>query len=160
HDPTRQRSVAFGLSANSQLATWEWDGVTWSKIGTATQPPSRQRHAMAWDAARQRVVLYGGMLGTAGPVASDLWEWDGASWTQRARAWGPRGRGGRSMAYDEARRRLVVFGGSAFGATAPLQDTWEWDGNAWSMASSSGPGRRWDAAMSYDPLRRRTWLHG
>src|SRR5436309_145576 len=91
----------------------------------------RDRHAMAYDSARGRVVLFGGSgLG-------DTWEWDGTSWTQRASS-GPPPRYKHAMAYDSARGRVVLFGGD--GAAGPyLADTWEWDGTAWTQRSPSGP---------------------
>jgi hypothetical protein len=33
-----------------------------------------------------------------------------------------------AMAYDEARRRVVLFGGAGAGSFGELSDTWEWDG--------------------------------
>ena len=33
------------------------------------------------------------------------------------------------MAYDEARRRVVLFGGD--GEAGMLDDTWEWNGRQW-----------------------------
>jgi hypothetical protein len=41
------------------------------------------------------------------------------------------------MAYDAARRRVVLHGG--YGETAELTDTWEWDGTRWERRSASGP---------------------
>lgn len=53
--------VAFGGSdGTSALAdTWKWDGAAWAKL-TATGPSARLSAAMAFDASRGRVVLYGG----------------------------------------------------------------------------------------------------
>jgi hypothetical protein len=36
-------------------------------------------HALAYDADRRRVVLFGGQ--TAGATVEETWEWDGLTWT-------------------------------------------------------------------------------
>ena len=36
---------------------------------------------MVYDSSRQLVLLYGGRMGAA-PAFSDLWAWDGATWTK------------------------------------------------------------------------------
>ena len=62
--------------------TWSWDGTMWRRLAT-TGPSQRIVSAMAYDAGRQRVVLFGG----AGPGGeppydshADVWEWDGSQW--------------------------------------------------------------------------------
>jgi hypothetical protein len=40
--------------------TWGWDGVSWVQRNPATIPTPRSSHAMAYDTARQRIVLFGG----------------------------------------------------------------------------------------------------
>ena len=47
--------------------------------------PMGSGHQMVYDAARGRVVLFGGSL--SGPALADTWEWDGVSWRSRAQAW-------------------------------------------------------------------------
>jgi hypothetical protein len=56
-DTGRGRLVMF-----ADGATWEWDGITWTKRITATTPPARDFHAMAYDSARRRTVVFGGGL--------------------------------------------------------------------------------------------------
>ena len=66
------------------------------------------------------------------------------------------------MAYDAARGRTVLFGGT----TAPrpdtpsLGDTWEWDGQRWTRINVTGPSARDHTQMVYDPARRVIVLHG
>src|SRR5262245_60363669 len=70
----------------------------------------RSNAAMAYDSDRQRMVLFGGNLGSAG-LFGDTWEWDGASWAHRSAAVVPPARTNHAMVYDAARRRVVLFGG-------------------------------------------------
>src|SRR4029079_15743716 len=80
---------------------------------------------MAYDAARERVVLF---------RRGDTWEWDGVGWAWRNSAAGPTARSAQALAYDAARQRVVLFGGYSNGY---LGDTWEWDGVSWAQRSSS-----------------------
>ena len=64
---------------------WQWDGVHWTEIRmTGATPGYRNVAAMAYDAARDKTVLYGGYgceRGTEGcKVLDDTWEWDGKRW--------------------------------------------------------------------------------
>jgi hypothetical protein len=60
-------------------ATWAGSGGRWARLD-APGPSARSGHALAFDAARGRVVLFGGGDGT-GRLA-DTWEWDGTQWSR------------------------------------------------------------------------------
>src|SRR5262249_44097615 len=63
------------------------------------------------------------------------------------------------MAFDEARGRTVLFGGTS--GSALYDDTWEWDGVDWTMASPPAhPSARIYHAMAYDRQRARAVLVG
>jgi hypothetical protein len=181
YDAARARVVLFGgLGACGSSAstpcgdTWTWDGVTWTQATPGTAPPARYDHALAYDAARERVVLFGGYGATAGTCGavghrqcSDTWEWDGATWRESRPAAAPAARSGHAMAYDEARQRTVLFGGDAAEAAAcdgfspRCSDTWEWDGATWTpIRPVVGPVGRVKPAMAYDPSRGRVVLYG
>lgn len=119
-------------------------------------PQPRAAHAMAFDGARQRVVLFGGDS-LAGMLYGDTWVWDGESWTQ-VQDIGPSARAFHAVAYDSVRSRVVLFGGRT-GASA-LGDTWEWDGDDWTQVEDSGPPKRYGHAMAFDALRQRVVLFG
>jgi len=131
HDPTRCRIILFGgLPAGPLIAlndTWEYDGTTWTQVNTPASPIGRWAHAMAYDAARHRVVLFGG-YGPVYPQGSqlgDTWEYDGNTWVQVFSDVSPTPREQHAMAYDLVRQRVVLFGGfrnpGGFGG-----DTWEY----------------------------------
>lgn len=126
---------------------------------SAAAPAPRWAHAMAFDRARGKLVMFGGNF----PQTGDTWEWDGEVWEQRTPVGRPRDRYLASMAYDARRGRTVLFGGNAVSASATrLDDTWEWDGTSWTEASPSGvgPSRRLGASMAYDELNRQVVLFG
>ena len=63
------------------------------------------------------------------------------------------------MAFDESRGVVVLFGGNDGGG--PLQDTWEWDGLAWSLRDvTPKPEARAGHALVYDSARQRVVLMG
>lgn len=168
YDAGRQRIVLFGgidrVGLGHGLAdTWEWDGTTWTERMSATSPPGRQGHAMAYDAARQRVVVFGGMTWGAKPgdltIVGDTWEWDGEAWAKRAPPASPSPRMDAAMAYDIARHRVVLFGGNADAAVT--NDLWDWDGSTWVRRTTvTAPAARTGAAMATDIARASVVLYG
>jgi hypothetical protein len=144
-------------------------GFMFSPIAAGAQPTPaesltvRNAHAMTFDNARARVMLFGGA--DESRVLGDLWEWDGKNWNQVS-ATGPAPRTFPTMAYDSDRKRLVVFGGNRvlFGdendSDTFLNDTWEWDGERWREIKTTTPSARAEACMVYDAARKRTSLFG
>lgn len=71
---------------------------------------------MAYDAARNAVVLFGGQDAVTSNYRSDTWELTGSTWTSAAiRARGIPARTLITMAYDSRSKRVVVFGGTDSG---------------------------------------------
>lgn len=164
YDSARNRIVLFGgfpagTSASEALAdTWEWDGTTWMEVTPALSPPPRALHGMVYDAARDRVVLFGGRA-PDGTALADTWEWDGRTWTDVTQAAGPPARLWAAMVNDSGRGRVVLFGG--YGADGRLADTWEWNGTTWTNVTPAvGPGARGPCAMAFDSRRGRIVLFG
>jgi hypothetical protein len=162
YDSARARVVLFGgrgpagNPAGNLADTWEWDGSAWLRRTPGNSPHARSFHAMAYDSARARVVLFGG--GGPSSYSGDTWEWDGSTWIERTTATRPESRRGHAMAYDSARGRVVLFGGG--NPTTPLADTWEWDGNSWTTPAASYPPPRTYHAMAYDSARGRVVMFG
>jgi hypothetical protein len=75
-----------GIMQGRQALTWQWNGASWTRSLGAPPVPQRVSHAMAYDARRKRVVMFGGHAGTlagrSGEIYGDTWEWDGASWVK------------------------------------------------------------------------------
>jgi len=100
-----------------------------SSAGSGANPSGRMSAAMAYDAARGEVVMFGGH-GASG-VLGDTWTWDGSGWTQQHPAESPLPREQAAMAFDPVGGRVILFGGTAPSQAAPLDDTWSWDGSNW-----------------------------
>ncbi len=156
YDSVRATSVMFGGQGPLAGDTWEWDGEAWNLM-SLSGPSARFGHAMAFDAASQVTVLFGGSQ-TANTFDGQTWKWDGESWTLASTS-GPAPRRDHAIAYDSARQSTVLFGG----LTAPLSysdETWEWDGYAWTPHDVAGPSERTGHAMAYDAARGVTVLFG
>ena len=131
--------------------------TNWLLRSPATSPSALSGHAMAYDSARDRVVLFGGTAASGN--VSDTWEWDGTNWAQRYSIASPSKRTVHVMAYDSARGRVVLFGG--LNGSTLLGDTWEWDGSNWSQQSPvTNPSARYQHKMAYDSARGRVVLFG
>lgn len=164
-DEARGRQVTFGgLSTGVGIApfpctngTWEWNGLDWVERFPMTSPPPRCWNSIAYDGARQRVVMFGGIDVSGNPTA-ETWEWDGVDWTLRTPVTSPSPRREQGMAWDEDRGRVVLFGGWN---GAALADVWEWDGTNWTerLPPLSPPAQR-HPVMAYDKVTRRMVVVG
>lgn len=172
-DVERQVSILFGgldqTSGQSLADTWAWDGAVWRPEHPAKEPPGRIAHAAAYDQAHGQVVLFGGETTLGGDLSagtgnmSDTWTWNGQDWSLQATAGGPTARVGASATYDRARKLVLLFGGAiglGYGLR-PVNDTWSWDGKAWTQQHPiSSPLARGSAAMAYDDARAEVVLFG
>ena len=95
--------------------------TAWTQLQPAASPSARVGHAMAYELARDRVVLFGGQ-DVKGRL-NDTWTFDGVSWALATPALAPQPRAGHPLAYDLGRARTVLFGGIGIG-TGVLGDTW------------------------------------
>jgi hypothetical protein len=164
YDSGRGRFVLFGGWDGSQYRndTWEFDGQTWRQVVTPHAPSVRIGFGMAYDSGRGRVLLFGGSSSQWADYLGDTWEFDGADWAQIATAAAPAPRRSFGMEYDAGRGRTVLFGGiGEAGLFAPLGDTWEYDGAAWTQqtpAQSPSPRGNY-GGLVYDSARGRLILH-
>ncbi len=141
-----------GCSSHCLQEEARWDALT--------EPPPlpRARHAMAYDRARKRLVLFGGKNDDG--ELDDTWEFDGSDWIYVPTLVTPPARLYHVMAYDEVRQQVVMFGGSAPG-TVLLDDTWTWDGATWTNKTTPvHPSARYGAAMAFDAARGEVVLFG
>lgn len=151
YDTRRKRVVLHGGMGVTNREdrrgdTWEWDGKSWRQM-TDTSVGTRDHHAMAYDEARGKMVMFGGVKADD-HLATGTWEWDGVKWTQVATE-GPGGRAHFAMVYDGKRKQVVLFGGLDEGYKKP-NDTWTWDGKTWRKLNEEGPPRRTHHRMAFD----------
>ena len=151
YDPAHGNVVMFGgqtdhFNGAAMADTWTWDGTDWHRE-TATGPSARFGAAGGYDPIHQQVVMFGGgdeMSGTMTVDMGDTWIWNGSSWTPATPAVVPPKRHRAGMAWDAARKRLVLVGGTT-GIVVSHADSWEWDGQAWQLIPANG------SFASYEP---------
>ena len=120
-------------------------------------PLGRTAPGMAYDAARQEVVMFGGFNGGNG--LGDTWVWRGGNWIRLQPATSPPDRWSHKMVWDQARGEVVLFGGTR--NTGRLADTWTWNGTTWTQKSpATSPSARDGYAMAYDAARQRVVVFG
>jgi len=158
-------SIQVSSATTSGLDTWQWRNGAWSLLQTATRPPIRSWPAMAFDSARQRAVLFGGMSNNALASLADTWLWDGAQWSAPPLGVSPPPRFQHAMTFDSVRQEVVLFGGMAFNSSGSVvvffQDTWTWNGTAWQQRTpASQPSARRGAGLAFDRVRGRAVLFG
>ena len=155
-----------GYSGSSLGDTWTFNGASWQEISDGPAP--RSSAAAVWDESAGRLLMFGGhrtlKSGPNGPgeTLADTWEHDGQQFLPGPAP--PAGlvpREGHAMVWDSARSVAVLFGGRDETET-PLDDTWFYDGTAWTPGPSAPAGlaARGGHAMAYDDGRDVTVLLG
>lgn len=142
--------VGLPLAAQSQVADWR------------QVQPAVSRHAVAYDSVRGCTVLFGGAadgrLNEPELLQGDTWELDGSRWLRRDMATAPSPRIEHAMAFDLARGQVVLFGGRD--GSNVLDDTWTYDGTAWTHLVIPAPPARSQHTLVHDVWRSRTVLFG
>jgi hypothetical protein len=172
YDAARGVTMLFGgvnTLTGSSAQTWEWDGRNWTLVcGSAGVggsgpgcPVGRWWQAMTYDSARNVTIVFGGTRGVQDSLAN-MQLWDGATWGSPVFPpdQEPSPRQGHAMVFDAARSVAVLFGGHD--ANGVMNDTWEWDGTAWTQVTPAGavPPARWGHTFVYDLVRGVSVLAG
>ncbi|MCU1346578.1 MAG: Esterase [Acidimicrobiia bacterium] len=143
--------VMFGGNdgnGNPRDETWTWDGADWTLQHPLHSPPTTGQADMAYDAAHQTTVMFGGYDGNQ--ITATTWLWDGTDWTEANPAHHPAARYNSGLAYDATNSNVVLFGGTPSYMTMPFNDTWTWDGTDWTdQQPQNSPSDGGDPAMAY-----------
>lgn len=150
------RSLIAVLSACGLAA------AQWQQPSLTTSPGPLVGPAMAGN-LNGTILLSGGDTGSfpAG-LTTASWLYAQGAW-QPVASTGPSGRTEAQLVYDALRQVWVLYGGwtSLFSIGQGNDQTWEFDGTAWSQAApTSSPGGFWKHAMCYDIVRGVTVLFG
>ncbi|MCB9655458.1 MAG: hypothetical protein H6729_15160 [Deltaproteobacteria bacterium] len=133
----------------------------WTAVAVLDKPPPLARPALAYDEARKRIVLFGGIRAQTSMASAALWEYDGTTWTEMCDPCDPGTRVGHGLVYDRARAKVVMIGGLDQGGVAH-NDVWTWDGTAWDLEPATGeaPDPIAHFGMVYDPSGGRILVVG
>ena len=163
YDAESDRMILFGGWDPKNLTddgafneTWAYDYNTnmWTKMEPEVSPPGRFRHAMAYDAGSDRVILWGGH----GPVTVDVssvWAYDynTDTWEELESSGAPSPVQGAAV-YDAAADRIILY------AERELW-TFDYDTNTWTQLSDSPtPGKLLGHAMVCSDEADRVILFG
>jgi hypothetical protein len=128
YDPIRDRALVFGgfngSSYPSDIRALSLAGTpTWTQLApTGTPPTARKDHSAIYDSVRDRMLVFGGYASGYPTEVRALSLAGTPAWTQLApTGTPPSGRESHTAIYDQARDRMVVFGG--YGGSS-LNDVW------------------------------------
>jgi len=109
--------------AGSLADLWKWNGATWEQIHSAGPTFTE---GMALVSAESGLLVVGGGTGAVALGAPlKVWRFTGSGWSELPGT-GPTVKVGSWVAYDVARRKLVLFGGAIPDGTAS-SELWEFD---------------------------------
>jgi hypothetical protein len=145
-------AVIFGGAyVGAKNDTWSYAGHAWSRL-VPTSPAGRVAAAMAWDSAKQEVVLYGGYDPTGPLYYTDTWTFVGGVWTPHVTKKDPGPLVYAMMSDDPTDGYVVLFGGVRPNGTSPC-GTWAFTGAKWTevvSACASQPVPRYAGGMTFD----------
>lgn len=148
--------------------TWVFhiDDGSWEQRTPVPTPTELVDANAAYDALRDRVVLWGGGNADFVPM-NEVWSYDANTDTwhfhETASETAPPGRVGSEMVYDASADKFVIFGGLDLEAGSYLAETWllDMETEAWTLLESDeAPRGRNFIGLAYDPNTERVYLWG
>lgn len=152
--------VLFNAGSSNSFAA----GEQWRELTQARMSP-RTAASAVYDAARQQMVLFGGVDGT-GTLQDEVWALDltplSETWTRLQHGLGPSPRTQHTAVYDIVNERMIIFGGRT--ARGELEDdVWALDLSLdipqWTRLPD-GPAPREEHTAIYDQANQRMIVFG
>ncbi len=169
YDAPRDRLIVFGgFDGELRNDTWALSFKSpsqWIRLTPSGSPPTPRRgHVAVYDAARERMIVFGGY---DGGYRSDVWSLTLSrtpAWSKLASSGSPPAqRYASSAIVDPVRDRLVIFGGD--NGSVRLNDAWALSlglGPSWTRIETATPrpGVRAGHSGIYDPAQDRLIVFG
>ncbi len=153
---TQLQQIACIIQNDSNL--FAWNGVDWYIAAEFGEDPPvyyRSGYACAYDPVREKLVLFGGFVGSN--EENDTWEWDGVTWTEIFPEHRPKKQESHGMIYFDKAGKILLFGIDEYNDSQPPHECYlyYWDGIDWEFFVPAGGllGDRGAFAKSYDPVR-------
>jgi hypothetical protein len=151
--------VVTPTSIDGVVRTWELINGAWTLQATT----SSTLGGPSWPMTRQATGAFRSATGDFLVLAptNQLWRWNGQSWSELPSLPG-QVRHRATMAYDSHRDVMIVFGGVTLAPPYILfNETWEFDGKAWSQVNTAtAPSPRDKVGMTYDSHRMKVVMFG
>ncbi len=181
YDPASNRMIVFGgrdadgknlndvwvlVNANGLVGASQWMNLI--PNGASGSPPARSGHSTVYDAANNRLIIFGGCGGYCVPVLNDVWVLTNANGLGGTPVWsqvsivgnGPPARTSAAASYDASGSYLIIVGGQDGSADpcSTFSDIWTLsipnspgEPTGWTQRSASGPPGLDGAAAAYSP---------
>jgi len=167
YDSIKNRLLVFGgKNENGDLLNdlWSWDGTNWELLaeGDPADPAPRQSHRLIFNNDNGDFFLFGGS-NNDGQALNDTWIFSGEQWMELKSENTPPPRLQHTMAYDQGRKKVVLFGGFSRneGSKVIYGDTWEWQiKEGWKLMDDNDQLARDHHAMAYDNNSKKIILFG
>jgi hypothetical protein len=168
YDSAADRLLLFGGQTTDDVVRndlWQWTVARgWQQLHPAgASPTARHGVLAAFDARRQRLVLFGGTIDGAGGC-DELWGFDGSPWgaVEPLTTWPePRFNKPQSIAYHPLLGAVVFYGGYRGSISAQFDDMWSWDGSVMQRLCAGCTGQaRGGSGFAYDEVTGRLVLQG
>jgi hypothetical protein len=166
YDSDRNRIILYGgqqFNSTTEVLdalhdTWEFDGTTWTKVGTDGQAQAG-KPMLVYDAARKQTIL----LGVKTDNTTVMYGYDAPThaWTEIKPEKLPTCVNEAAMVYESRSGKTLVIGGVCSITTPSSDQTWEWDGTNWTEVDvTNDPSRASGYALAYDSLRNEVIIFG
>jgi hypothetical protein len=158
YDAARDVIVSYGGFASDSFecdqSTFEWDGFFWI-LREVGPPPNCHHFRMTYDAASERILIFGGQVLDNAPV-HDVFAWDGSEWTL-VTSDGPVSRAHFGFVNDPNHGQVLLYGGYDGGM---YEDFWSLRDGVWEQLEIAGPGTRSHFGMAYDSTANELYIYG
>ncbi|MBX3462103.1 MAG: hypothetical protein KF830_02955 [Planctomycetes bacterium] len=147
-------AIALSLTVSSLTAQW-------TQAAPAASPTARSGATMCTTPAGN-VILFGGSLNFG--ATNQTWSYNGTTWTQVTTTGTPQARSNMDLVYDPTAGVYRLYGGVQFGfiGSTVYDQTWEFDGSAWTQNIIVGPtpGGLCQHGTSYDTVHNVMVVYG
>jgi hypothetical protein len=132
YDPNHNQILLYGgYTSTTTDEFWAWKDGAWKEVDLSG-PGTLSHFGMTYDTTANALYIFGGATSrsTFSSFTDQTWVLSDGRWRELSPASSPSERGAPAMGYDPMRKRVVLYGG--FDSSQDnLDDTWEWDGQAW-----------------------------
>lgn len=131
---------------------WRYQNGQWQLLDLEGTPDACVLPIATWDTDRSKLVM----------VCSDsaTWELDGTTWKSFDVKTKPPTHNWSSLVYDPTLKKTVFYGGWNPTTQGYLNETWTWDGAAWTRVKKNPAPSRSLAMMWFDPTLKKTVVYG